>query len=141
VSIALGPGLAKTRAPRLVVRVVRELFRVDLHALDALFATADVVSEGCIIDGRWTGSTAVDLQLASSLTFEQERAVAHDPHLRLRLVRLATREAAARAPGPLGPANTDVSLRFERGIVRIVVDVDARVGHAPDRAADGPTLR
>lgn len=140
-TIALGPGLAKTRAPRLVVRVVREFHRVNLHALDTLLATADIVSEGCLIDGTWTGSSSIDLDLAESLTPAQRRALARDPHLRVHAVRLATREAHARAPVALGPANTELSLRFEHGRVRIVVDVEAPLGHAPGRVADGPTTR
>jgi hypothetical protein len=139
VSLPLGPGLAKTRAPRLVVRVVRELHRVNLGALDALLATADVVSEGCVVDGVWTGSTSVDLELPEALTPVQERALARDPHLRVHLVRLAAREAHARAPAALGPVDTELSLHFERGLVRIIVDVEAPLGHAPSRVADGPT--
>ena len=140
-TIALGPGLAKTRAPRLVVRVVREFHRVNLRALDTLLATADVVSEGCTIDGVWTGSSSIDLALAEPLTIAQERALACDPHLRIHAMRIAAREARARAPGSLGPVNTELSLRFERGRVRIVVDVEAPLGHAPGRVADGPTTR
>ena len=139
--LPVGPGLAKTRAPRLVVRVVRELHRVNLGALDALLATADVVSEGCLVDGFWTGSTSVDLKLTDALSPAHERALAFDPHLRVQLVRMATREAHARAPGALGPANTELSLRFEHGLVRIVVDVEAPLGHAPGRVADAPTTR
>ncbi len=136
-----GPGLAKTRAPRLVVRVVRELHRVNLGALEALLATADVVSEGCLLDGVWCGSTSVDLTLAEPLAPAQQRALACDPHLRVHLVRMATREAGARAPAALGPVSTELSLRFEQRLVRIVVDVEAPLGHAPGRVADGPTTR
>jgi hypothetical protein len=137
----LGPGLAKTRAPRLVVRVVRAFHRVDLHALDRLLGTADTVSEGCVIDGVWTGSSSIDLVLDEVLTPTQERALARDPHLRVHAIRMASREARSRAPGPLGPVNTELSLRIERGRVRIVVDVEAPLGHAPGRVADGPTTR
>ena len=46
VPIVLGPGLAKTRKPRLVVRLVREIHRVTPAGLDELFAHADIMSEG-----------------------------------------------------------------------------------------------
>jgi hypothetical protein len=123
------------------VKVVRELHRVDLHALEALLAAADTMTEGACIDGRWTGTTSVDLRVGDVLSPAQRRVLAADPHLRVKLIRLAAREAAQRAPGPIGPANTELSLRFERGLLRIVVDVDAAVGHAPHRLADAPTPR
>lgn len=138
---ALGPGLAKTRSPRLVARVERTFYRVNLHALETLLASADVVSEGLVVDGHWCGSTSIDLTLEERLSSEQQRALRACPHLRLKLLRVAQREAAARAPGAIESVRAELELRFEERLVRMVVDVEAALGHAPKRAADDPTTR
>lgn len=140
-TIALGPGLAKTRSPRLVSRVVRSYFRVNLHALESLLARADIVSEGAVVDGHWCGSTSVDLPLEETLDADQSRALRACPHLRVRLLRLAQREAAARAPGAIESVRAELSLCFEHRLLRMVVDVEARLGHAPSRVADGTPTR
>jgi hypothetical protein len=103
-----------------------------------LFERADVISEGAPRDeaderhgtfGRtWFGSTSVILDLPSA-TREELRELAAlaacDLHVRTRVVRLAQREAAVRAPQPLGRAVCE--LRFvpdPRGL-RIDVDLQA----------------
>ncbi len=141
VPIVLGPGLAKTRKPRLVVRLVREIHRVTPAGLDELFAHADIMSEGAVIDGHWCGSSSIDFTLPGDLSPVQLNALMHDPHLRVRLVRLATREATVRAPSVLESLRCEVSQRVERSVLRIVVDVEAALGHARARVADAPLTR
>ncbi len=136
-----GPGLTKTTAPRLVVRLVRELHRVDALALEALLATADVLTEGACLDGHWLGTTSIEVPLGPALTPPQRRALLADPHLRVRLVRLATREAAFRAPRTLGTTRAEVTLGIVGDLLRIVVDVDAALGHAQARRDDGRAPR
>ena len=140
-AIVLGPGLAKTRQPRLVVRLVRELHRLTPSGLDNLLAAADVVSEGAAIDGVWCGSTSLDLRLPEAVSTAQLRALTHDPHLRVHVLRLAQREASVRAPGPIETLRCDVSQRCEGSLLRIVVDVEAVLGHARARVADAPRTR
>lgn len=122
-------------------RVVRSFYRVNLHALETLLARADVVSEGAAIDGQWCGSTSVDLALEDDLDAQQQRALLVCPHLRVKLVRLAQREASARAPGAIDSVRAELSLRFEHRLLRMVVDVEATLGHAPPRVAHTPTRR
>ena len=140
-TIALGPGLAKTRAPRLVTRMVRSYFRVNPHALDSLLARADIVSEGAVVDGHWCGTTSIDLPIEEPLEADHVRALRACPHLRVRLLRIAQREASARAPSAIESVRAELSLRIEHRLLRIVVDVEAQVGHAPSRVADGTPTR
>jgi hypothetical protein len=121
--------------------VVRSFYRVDRHALATLLATADVVSEGAVVDGHWCGSTSVDLILEEALDAAQQRALRACPHLRVQLIRIAQREASARASGPLESVRAELGLRFEGRLLRMTVDVDAAVGHARSRVADGPPTR
>ena len=63
-------------------------------------------------------------------TTEDERRfyaelASRDPHARLRAVRIAKREAASRAPGPLGRAACEIKTSVDPKGVRIDVDVQA----------------
>ena len=136
-----GPGLAKTTKPRLVVSLARQLHCVTQHGLDALLATADTVSEGALIDGHWSGTSSINLPLPPHLSATQLRVLMRDPHLRLRIVRLAAREAAIRAPAALDTVRCEVSQRVEHLLLRIVVDVDAWVVHARGRVLGAPLHR
>lgn len=139
--LANGPGLAKTRSPRLVGRATRSFYRVNLHALATLLATADVLSEGTVVDGHWCGSSIVDLELEEELDAGQARALRACPHLRVKLLRIAAREAAARAPAALESIRAESTVIVEQRRVRITVDVEAALVHAAKRAADAPTTR
>lgn len=131
----LGPGLAKTRGARLVeVRRVK-LAKGCAARWRALFESADVVSEGSARDEAkgavWYGSTSVILafpveDLGETLDPELiAQFAARDPHLRLRAIRAAVREASVRAPGALGSAVCDVKVMIDLRGVRIDVDVQA----------------
>ena len=104
-----GPGLAKTRQPPLLhVRTLTLLAGSDAR-WKVLFDAADIVSEGAprgeAASRRYFGSTNIVLLLKPERPGETlERLAelaAHDPHVRLRAMRVARREAAQRAWGPL----------------------------------------
>jgi hypothetical protein len=60
-----------------------------------------------------------------------EHVLALDPHIRLWALRVAQREALARADGPLGPLNAEIRFNVARGsgtaTLALMIDVTARV--------------
>jgi len=98
-----------------------------------MFEAADTVSEGSvkIEDGGavWYGTTSVILAWPASLADSSRDFVAavaaKDPHVRLRAIRLAHREACLRAPGALGRVECEVSVAAHADGLRIDVDVQA----------------
>jgi hypothetical protein len=60
-------------------------------------------------------------------------AVAKDPHVRVRALRAARREAAQRADGPVGRMIAEITVAASCGGVTVHVEVEARV--FPDRRA------
>jgi hypothetical protein len=144
------PGLAKSRRPPLVAVATHARLRaVDARWREA-FAAADVVSEGAAREEGhssgtrvWYGSTSLIVPLVAS---EEERrfyaAVAErDLHVRTRALRIAAREAAARAcaSGPvcLGRSLCEIRVSTDPRGVRIDVDVQAPLieGSAPRKHA------
>ncbi len=106
-----------------------------------LFDKADIVSEGAAIgegdERAYFGSSNIVLLLAlerTGHTCEQlASAVALDPHVRLRALRVARREAAQRAKGPLDRVCAEITVSpCARGVV---VHVDVRAHVFPDRRA------
>jgi hypothetical protein len=98
-----------------------------------LFERADAVSEGQSRNEAqgpvWYGSTSLILPLADA-TSEEARiftaeVAARDPHVRIRAIRIAHREAALRAPGRLGTFSCEVRVAADPRGVRIDVDVQA----------------
>lgn len=136
-----GPGLAKTKRPALArERVVHLLAGADGRWRE-LFDVADVVSEGASHgEGqarRYFGSTSILLGTGGALTPLElplaTKLASVDPHVRLRALRAARREAATRAGGPLGRVHAEISVRgVETGVI-VHVDVEAEV--APERRA------
>ncbi len=125
------PGLAKGHLPLVATR------GPSVRALDPawrpLLEAADVVSEGSVRrEGGasvWYGSTSLIVALpsehgAAARAFLAEVA-ARDPHLRLRALRLARREAGSRAPAPLGRLACEIRFSTAPEGVRIDVDVQA----------------
>jgi len=130
---ASGPGLAKTRGERLVRARVVTFLRGSDARFRAMFDVADVVSEGAARgDGEqavWYGTTSLILPWPDTLSVPAERTfvaavAARDPHVRLRAVRTAHREASLRAPGALGRAECE--LRVEAGDDGLRIDVDVQ---------------
>ncbi len=133
-----GPELAKARGlPLLRVRSV-DLWQALDHGWRELFEAADVMSEGAVrreSDGLvYYGSTSLLLPFGShrgrvpQLEADRvSRALAADPHARLRAVRIARREAELRSPGPLARVSAEVFVRRDRRGLRIDIEVEARV--------------
>jgi hypothetical protein len=138
---ARGPGLAKTHQPPLVhVRTVSLVAGSDARWKE-LFDGADVVSEGAPRGDdpgrRYFGSTHILLLIhperPGQSMGELAEIVARDPHVRLRAMRLARREAAQRAEGPLDCVRSEIRVSHSAMGVNIHVEVEARV--FPDRRA------
>ncbi|WP_242516308.1 hypothetical protein [Sorangium cellulosum] len=132
-----GPGLAKVQSPPLLQRRRVELVACAAGPLRALFDRADVLSEGSTRDEHgalvYYGSTSllVTLPQDAPRSTTLDRALAFDPHLRLRALRVAQREAAARAGGPLGPLHAEIRVgpapRAMAASIALTVDVTAQV--------------
>ena len=135
------PGLVKTKRAKLFQSRTLRLFASSDARWRELFDTADVMSEGAPRgDGSeraYFGSTNIILLIAPedpSQTVETlAGAVAHDPHVRLRAMRVARREAAQRAHAPLDRVRTEITVSPCPTGVAVHVEVEARV--LPDRRA------
>jgi hypothetical protein len=139
--LADGPGLAKTRrAPLFTSRLLR-LFSSSDARWSELFETADVVSEGAArsegSERSYFGSSDIILIFPySSVEVSREHVasvVALDPHVRLRAMRMARREAAQRANGPLERVRTEITVSPCGRGVAVHVELEAQV--LPDRRA------
>ncbi len=133
-----GPGIAKVRHPRPQARRAVSLCRTDDALWAWLFERADVLSEGAAEQEGdafvYRGTTSIILPVDDLVPGERDvsgrvliPAASADPHLRLRAVRVARREAHVRAPGPLETVRMDVVVRFVPEGLRIDIDVDAEV--------------
>jgi hypothetical protein len=142
------PGLAKTHKAPLFAGRTFVLFSSSDARWAELFENADVVSEGAPRpsgDERvYYGSTNILLSLpperAGQTPETMAAAVARDPHVRLRALRAARREAAQRAQGPLDRLTAEITVAAKgRGVV-VHVEVEARVfadRRAVPRAEEG----
>jgi hypothetical protein len=123
------PGLVKAREPPLVVACNKLVLRTFERRWRELLDRADVISEGSVRNeatGRmWYGSTSVVLPAQSGDVRLLVALAERDPHLRLRAMRTAWREAALRAPVRIGRLVCEVSISPHAGSVRIDVDVQA----------------
>lgn len=121
-----GPGIAKVRKPQPLATRTVALTRADDTLWTWLFEQADIISEGAAEpEGAvyvYRGTTSIILPVG-----DLHGTAALDPHLRLRAVRIAHREAQVRAPGSLGPVHMDLLVRSTQHEVRIDVELDALV--------------
>jgi hypothetical protein len=132
---ARGPGVTKTRiAPLFHSRILRLVASSDARWAQ-LFEKADVVSEGAPrgegAQRSYFGSSDIVLfvrPLRRGDTMEGlAGAMALDPHVRLRAVRMARREAQLRAQGPLDSLHAEITVSpCSRGVT-VHVEVEARV--------------
>jgi hypothetical protein len=126
---AQGPGVVKVRQPRPVASRVLALVRADDSLWAGLFDKADVVSEGRAQqegDGEvYRGTTSILLSSSNVPV-----ASTQDPHLRLRAMRIAHREAQVRSSGSLGPIQMDMVVRVSEKQVCIHIEVEAQVEEA-----------
>ncbi len=95
---------------------------------------ADVMSEGRVEDGplgrTYFGSTSVLLRASERGEIDAATLVClveSDPHIRTRVIRLARREAAIRAPSAFGTMSVDLAFRASNDGVVITVDVAATI--------------
>jgi len=133
----VGPGIAKVRHPSPHASREMSLTHADDGLWALLFDNADIVSEGAVDregeDLVYRGTTSIILSTGvlgradDPFVSRLAQVASIDPHLRLRAVRIARREAQVRAPSTLEPAHMDVGIRFADGGVRIDVEVDAVV--------------
>ncbi|MBI4955680.1 MAG: hypothetical protein HY908_26915 [Myxococcales bacterium] len=143
VARSAGPGLQKAR-PRAVTWRSLTCAALPPDYWQRLIETADVVSEGGVsVEGDqsvYYGTTSVLCELgaarrdgcgAAALGLEVESALAAlaaaDPHVRLRLLRIARREAQARAPAPLGVLHAELAAHVRGSCLCIEATVSAPV--------------
>jgi hypothetical protein len=145
------PGLAKVRAAPLFGRRNVALIVAHPGPLRDLVEAADVVSEGATrIEGGalvYYGTTSVLLLCRSAggaLPDDEASTMAGalgcDPHLRLRAVRIAHREATARAGGPLATLLAEIHVAPTARGVTLLVEVVARLARGDLRKTEGGTL-
>jgi hypothetical protein len=136
---AKGPGLAKTRAaPLYRARTVKLVAGSDAR-WQALFESADVVSEGAPRGEdphrEYYGCTDILLPILAERPGDDAEKladlVARDPHVRVRALRMARREAAQRATGPLDRMWSEISVTCSDRGISVHVEVQAPV--FPDR--------
>jgi hypothetical protein len=123
------PGLAKTRGLPLVLARPAVLVRGTDARWRALFARADIVTEGSVraeARGRaWYGSTSLILRVDPEEAPFVAALAELDLHVRLRALRTAHREACLRAPARLGRFVCEIRFVTDGRGVRIDVDVQA----------------
>lgn len=131
------PGLAKARAPALSRPRKLALHAVRDSAWRLAFDAADVVSEGRTEGeaGRqvYYGSTSVLLRFAgrteprSVAELESAWTAQFDPHLRVRALRIARREAIFRAGGELDSVHAELTVTVTQLGLRVAIDVVAYI--------------
>ena len=134
-----GPGIAKVRT-LVVSRRSLELVAVREGWWSSLFEHADVVSEGAVQADPsgpvYYGSTSLRCALSVEDGFDDHATCAPlpqwllaNPHARLRLLRLAHREAASRAAAALDVLQAEMRVRLltddGRPVLAIDLDVSA----------------
>jgi hypothetical protein len=117
-----------------------------------LFEAADVMSEGATRPEPgglvYYGSSSVLLPLVSAggLLPDEDleellELIAHDPHARLRAIRVACLEAQLRSGGDLGSVRAELAVRRDPRGIRIDVDVEAAVLQRGSAAPGGSGRR
>lgn len=128
------PGPVKVRAVPLVKRRRLDLLTVHQGPFRDIVDGADVVSEGRTEDDRgelwYYGFTSVVLprgRLPDVDVGALAEILRRDPHVRLRVLRIAHREAAARAGGTLGTLRAEIDVAPSARGVALLVEVVARL--------------
>lgn len=135
-------GLRKAQRVPLLITAERQGFRVFDYRLAQLFDCADIVSEGARKPGNsvsdpeqaYFGTTSIVLAPHPSGDVTSAvrpdlllRLFAWDPHVRLRALRIACREAQVRANGVIDRVRTEIVVSRAPAGIRIHVDLEARV--------------
>lgn len=135
---ASGPGLAKVRKVKVVARRTLEVLALREGWWSSVVERADIVSEGAVVrEGGGTvyyGTTSLRCPIETdhlagmpvAVPEQLARVIVADPHARLRLLRLAHREAVSRAGAQLDVLQADMSAHVVReGDVSLLsVDID-----------------
>lgn len=132
------PGIAKVRRARHVTRLTKSFVRTLPAGVGAWLEQADVVSEGEVradevgAGATYFGSSSIALawESAPDETLSERAAwpaLESDPHLRVGALRIARREAEARAGGDLSTMRADLDARAGVSGVVLTIDVEARV--------------
>jgi hypothetical protein len=131
---ANGPGLAKVRHASLLRAKERVLVALTEGAVRDWLERADVMSEGRTTHASdastYYGSTSIVLPLAEAPLPRRDdsaliAALAACPHLRLRALRIARREAEVRAGASLDTVRAEITThRDARGLV-VAIEVEA----------------
>jgi hypothetical protein len=124
------PGLAKVRQPPLVRTRRRDLVAVTDALLRDLLERADVVSEGGDQGGSYYGTTSLILRVSRLESSQLDApsllaALAVCPHLKLRALRVALREALARSRSELGTMRMEMHVDCRPTELVVTVDVEA----------------
>ncbi len=145
------PGLAKVRRAATVARRTLELVGLREGWFSTMIEEADIVSEGAVqvVDGveAYFGSTSLRCTLKLGADDEQDvsalaQLVGSDPNARLRLLRLAHREALSRAgQRRLGVLTAEIVAQSctdtgARGVLAIDIDVSASLLDPCDLTVD-----
>ena len=133
-TMAIGPGLKKAKLPPLLRERWVRLLAVTEGRVRDLVDGADIVSEGGMKDEAgvptYYGTTHLIIRADAFEGIESE-VVAHvlrsDPHTRLRVVRVAHREATSRILGRPSRLLLDIEIDIKPNCITIAVDVVARV--------------
>jgi len=133
------PGLRKARPVLLAQRTLR-LWQSSDQAAVRILAGADVMSEGATrtesTGSVYYGTSSILLPLCSRGGQIPDNRVEealvwcrNDPHLRLRILRLARREAAQRAGADLRRMDAEIAFTKSPLGLRVDVEVEAHVAH------------
>lgn len=130
------PGPRKAKADRLIRQRQVSLWRSSDYVVRQMFEMADVMSEGAARDETtgpvYYGTTSIVLCVESRGGHipDAELATAaqlllHDPHARVRAIRIAWREAQVRSSLPLGQLKAELSFSTLEHGLKIDIDVEA----------------
>jgi hypothetical protein len=145
-----GPGPRKARSHPVASSRTVEVWKSVDYKWRELFEAADVMSEGAVryeLEGpTYYGTTSVLLPFISrgglvpdELAMDVARLASRDPHVRVRALRIAWREASVRSVKPIGRMRAELVVRPDSRGIRVDIDVEAQVfgveaGHARGRA-------
>jgi hypothetical protein len=132
------PGLRKTQAAPLLAERTARLWQCNDHTAVRLLSGGDVMSEGAprrerggsvyygttsiLLPTQSRGGAIPDERLDDALRWSRA-----DPHLRLRVLRLARREAALRAGASLLRLDAELAFTKTPAGLRIDVEVEAQL--------------
>jgi hypothetical protein len=115
-----------------------EVWKSSDYRWRELFEAADVMSEGAVryeLEGpTYYGTTSVLLPFTSrgglvpdELARDVARLASKDPHVRVRALRIAWREARVRSVHPIGRMRAEFVVRPDSRGIRVDIDVEAQV--------------